>query len=228
MWSQIAIAAAGLFAASSFKYLPLAYFIRFYAIPIKYLMFRNKPSHLKAFEDKVHQSKLSLFAPVTKYTYCCPMECDFFGFHKNNGTYQTELDLNRTEALLNKLYPYLIDFHKDRGKYPYIPLATIGIYFMKEILPFQKYRVENRILTWDDKWIFVLSKFIVGERVVSLSVGKLVFKDNRRTIKPADVISYCGYSCEDVEKVRLENLKYVKSFIDPHDFLDLTFQPGAK
>lgn len=223
----MAIAAAGLFAATSFKYLPFAYFFRFYAIPIKYFIFKSKPSDLKQFKDRVRQSKLSLFAPVTKHTYCCPMECDFFGFHKNNGTYQVELDLNRTEAILDKLYPYLMDFHKEKGKYPYIPLATIGIYFMKEILPFQKYHVENRILTWDEKWIFVLSKFIVGDRTVSLSVGKLVFKDNRRTIKPAEVISSCGYDCPEVEKIRLENLKYVKSFIDPHDFLNLSFKPEA-
>ncbi|QPG77036.1 hypothetical protein FOA43_004433 [Brettanomyces nanus] len=225
MYTELALASAGIFAVTSYKYLPFVYTARFYAIPIKYLRFRRSPRHLKAFHDTVKQSKLSLFNSIARHTYCCPMECDFFGFHKNNSTYQIELDLNRTEALLSKLYPYLLDFHNRKGKYPFIPLATVGIYFMKEILPFQRYRVENRILSWDEKWIFVLSEFKVGDRVVAVSVGKLVFKDGRKTINPADIIEYCGYRCDEVENVRLNNLQYVKRFVDPQDFLNLTFKP---
>ncbi|VEU19323.1 DEKNAAC100850 [Brettanomyces naardenensis] len=223
MWTEIAIASASVIAVTSYKYLPLVYFVRFYAIPIKYLRFRKSPKNLKKFSDTVANSSMSLFGPVTRHTYCAPLECDFFGFHKNNATYQTELDLNRTEVLLAKLYPFFLRFHEKTGRYPYVPLATIGIYFLKEISPFQSYSIENRILGWDEKWIFVLSKFLVGERVVCLSVGKLVFKDGRKTIKPADVIEDCGYDREKIEKVRAQNLQYVKSFVDPQDFLDLTF-----
>lgn len=225
MWGKLLALFLGVFAITSYKYIPLVYFLRFYKVPIKYLGLRKDKKSLQQFDANVKKNKMSLFDPVTRYTYCCPMECDFFGFHKNNCTYQTELDINRSEVILAKLYPYFLDFNKKFGSYPYVPLATIGIYFMKEIKPFQKYRIENRILSWDQKWIFLLSEFKVGDRTVALSVGKLVFKDHRKTIPPSKVIEFCGYSCDEIEKVRLENLKYVKSFVDPQDFLNLTFKP---
>lgn len=215
-----------LFLISSFKYLPGVYFFRFYMVPIRYL-FLKKPADIAKLKSEAKGNPSILWDPVNRYTYCCPMECDFFGFHKNNGTYQTELDICRTEVILDKLYPFFINFKKTQnGRIPYVPLATLGIHFIKEISPFQKYYMENRILSWDNKWIFTLTLFKVGDRICSASVGKLVFKDGRKTIPPQEVIDYCGYSSDEVEKVRLENLKTVQGYIDPTVLTSLTF--GAK
>ncbi|ODV86375.1 hypothetical protein CANARDRAFT_6854 [[Candida] arabinofermentans NRRL YB-2248] len=213
---NILLTIVGLLGISSVKYLPFVYFIRFYKTAIKYLYFTSPPKISSA-------NKLDLFIEVRRSTYCCPLECDFFGLHKNNGTYQTELDFCRTETVLNRLQSFFTDFKKQTGRIPYVPLATYSISFLKEIKPFQVYHMDTRILTWDEKWLFTLSLFKVGDRIHSISVGKMVFKDGRKTIAPQEVIAACGYASDDVERVRLANFKYVTGFVDQTELLKAEF-----
>lgn len=193
-----------LYLLSSYKSLPGVYFIRFYStvfpnIVLPYLTgFKTKNS------KKLAGSKYGCFGAVTMSTYASPFECDFY-FHKSNSTYFEELDISRSE-LMTKIFQKLFFISK---RWPYIPVANVFTNFLKEIKPFEKYEVTSQILCWDEKWIYVMSRFTKKKRTVlcSLSLTKYVLKDGRKTISPKDALDICGLYNEEVASISAKNLE---------------------
>ncbi|EGA83931.1 YBR096W-like protein [Saccharomyces cerevisiae Lalvin QA23] len=107
--------------------------------------------------------------------------------------------------------------------YPYIPVANVFTNFLKEIKPFQKYSVSSRIICWDEKWIYVMSRFTIkkGTVLCSLSLTKYVLKDGRKTIKPKDALEYCGLYNEKVAKISEDNLKLLTERCGFHETVPL-------
>lgn len=93
--------------------------------------------------------------------------------------------------------------------WPYVPVANVFTNFLREIKPFEKYVVTSSILCWDQKWIYVMSKFTKsnGKVLCSLSITKYVLKDGRKTINPKEALEACGIYNDEVAKVSEENLK---------------------
>ncbi|CAI8506884.1 Protein THEM6 [Pichia kudriavzevii] len=195
------------------KYLPGVYTARWLWIILKYL---------KLIKPKAEGVE-NPFVEFTRTTRCSWLECDIFGFHKNNATYFTELDLARTETFMFALHRYFYNEYQN-GKIAFIPLATVQAHFLKELKTFQKYYIRTRIVGWGDKWIYLITIFTIPEpertvdaqyqpikvlqdipplyhhldndnpkrshteRVLCLSVAKLIFKNGRQTIQPWDII----------------------------------------
>lgn len=232
MFAKIAIALLSIVCLPSYKYLPGSYTIRFFWIVLKWL-YLEKP-------DK--SWKKSPFNELTRNSKCSLLECDLFGFHKNNVTYFTELDLCRTECTLIALINYFQNSVKNGKKFAFIPLASITNHFLKEIKPFQNYQMHTKIIGWGNKWVWLITVFTVdekikkidndinnnnldpllpesipplylynndgnenkfGKRVCCISLGKLVFKEGRKTLKPWDVVQLAGN--EDVKLNQLAN-----------------------
>lgn len=195
---------AALYLLSSYKSLPGAYFVRFYAviIPNIILPYLNglKTKNLK----KLASDKRASFATFTISTYASPFECDFY-LHKSNSTYFEELDICRS-GLMTKIFQKL--FLKSK-RWPYIPVANVFTNFLKEIKPFEKYDVSSRILCWDEKWIYVMSRFTKnnGKILCSLSLTKYVLKDGRKTIPPKEALEFCGLYNDEVAEISAKNLK---------------------
>lgn len=97
----------------------------------------------------------------------------------------------------------------------YVALAGTQCLFRKEIKPFEKFEVVSRLLTWDDKWLWVVSHFVKlgggkneksaagkkGEKgstgtserkIYATALSKYVFKNGRITVKPEDVLRESG------------------------------------
>lgn len=193
-----------IYLVSSFKSLPGAYFFRFY-----YYTFGNIISPYFFGKDtaiikKLQSNKYGCFAYAELDTYASPFECDFY-FHKSNSTYFEELDISRGD-LMTKIFQKLFINAK---KWPYVPVANVFTNFLKEIKPFQKYAVKSSILCWDNKWIYVMSKFTTnnGKNLCSLSLTKYVLRDGRKTIPPSEALEFCGLYNEEVEKISARNLE---------------------
>ncbi|KOH00418.1 uncharacterized protein DI49_1128 [Saccharomyces eubayanus] len=210
-----------LFAAyllSSYKSLPGAYFFRFYycVIPILFLpiVTGSKTKNIK----KLKENEYGCFSYTKLDTYASPFECDFY-FHKSNSTYFEELDISRG-GLMCKIFQKLMLNSKH---YPYIPVANVFTNFLKEIKPFQKYSVTSRIICWDEKWIYVMSRFTIknGTVLCSLSLTKYVLKEGRKTIKPKDAFEYCDIYNEKVAKISEENLKLLTEHCGFHETVPL-------
>lgn len=190
---------------SSYKSLPGAYFVRFYSKALYSLIivpfFEGKSTkNIK----RLQSERYGALGYTTLSTYASPFEIDFF-FHKSNSTYFVELDISRCELMIKVFQKLFLE----SKTYPYIPVANVFTNYMKEIKPFQKYNVISNILCWDEKWIYVVSRFTINNNttICSISITKYVLKDGRKTIKPVDALEFCGIYNDEVAKISAENLK---------------------
>lgn len=76
--------------------------------------------------------------------------------HMNNGRYLTIMDLGRTDVMLRSgLWRAVL-----RNKWT--PIASaIAIRFRREMQPFQKFRLETRLLCWDETLVVMEQIFVM-------------------------------------------------------------------
>ncbi|KFY89338.1 hypothetical protein V498_06465 [Pseudogymnoascus sp. VKM F-4517 (FW-2822)] len=141
----------------------------------------------------------------------------------------------------------------------------------KEIKPYQAYELWTRVLSWDDKWLYVVTHFVSSAKfrpeeyvmqpwkgkparkeqgeeknnkrqeedevdklkaVFASSVARYVFKNNRRTIPPEEVLARVGLLPSDevelagVERLRVKGLPIGKLEAG-WDAVHGSFEPGA-
>ncbi|ORY69070.1 uncharacterized protein BCR38DRAFT_508541 [Pseudomassariella vexata] len=126
--------------------------------------------------------------------------------------YSSLISVSRME-LLTRLFTYAL-----RQTRSYLVLAGVDISFRREIRPFQAYDTRSCILTWDNKWIYVLSYHIQAGAVVedgdgwiatlfgkgeqaeskkglifTVAISKFVAKAGRRTVSPGKLLELGGF-----------------------------------
>ncbi|CAI7663218.1 unnamed protein product [Penicillium pancosmium] len=150
-----------------------------------------------------------LFRAQSQLSWACPLECDI-NMHKSNSTYLVDLDTSRANLLAQQLVPACRALNGAR-----LILAAVDSTFYREILPFQAYETRSRILTWDNKWIFIvtylvqpgtevedgtagLSDFLGRQRekkrLFAVALSRYVAKKGRRTVAPEDLLKAGGYT----------------------------------
>ncbi|KAI9932025.1 hypothetical protein ASPWEDRAFT_40160 [Aspergillus wentii DTO 134E9] len=187
---------------------------------------------------------LTLFHPSI-YTTLTPIgEMDFFG-HKSNSTYLTDLDMARAVHIWNVFRVGINDFREkdkerkreqnvndvEKSRAPQGPTSGLlglamggtSCSFRKQIRPGQKYEIWTRVLSWDEKWVYLVSHFVtkaetpavfVDEKksqkkkkdaasesqeptIHAVSISKFVFKEGRKTVKPYGFVQQCGLMPDD-------------------------------
>ncbi|WPH04139.1 4HBT like protein [Acrodontium crateriforme] len=111
-----------------------------------------------------------LFAPMITSSYNTLYDCDY-NIHKSNSTYFADLDVARAHyvgclvrtglARLNRgdEEGLSTDTKKTPGKY-FVALGAVSCFFQRQIEPLQSFEVYTRILTWDRKWIYIISHIV--------------------------------------------------------------------
>ncbi|KAL4747873.1 hypothetical protein BDW72DRAFT_196301 [Aspergillus terricola var. indicus] len=165
-----------------------------------------------------------------------PIDCDY-NLHKSNSTFFADLDINRAQLLMRlfggfpKWKPATANTTSDQAEAKAkerslnVALGGVSCIFKREIKPLQKFEIWSRVLSWDEKWVYVVSYFIrpgMGQKaigtgssggkkkgdeasvnlaILASSLTRYVFKDGRMTIKPVDVLRYNGlYPAGDGEE----------------------------
>jgi acyl-CoA thioesterase FadM len=91
-------------------------------------------------------------------------------FHMNNGRYLTLLDLGRLDLLMhNGSIRHLFK----RKWYPV--LASCHVRFRRPLNLFQKFEIRTRIVTWDEKWIYLEQRMLRNGQVAMHAYLKGVF-----------------------------------------------------
>lgn len=150
---------------------------------------------------------------------CALLECDING-HKSDSTYFADLDLSRID-LIAKLFKDAISpsFFADpaasqqcgskrKSTKMRVLLGGASCVWKREILPFQRYEVVSRVLSWDDKWLYIASQFVrpgsrsttgssekekvVDELIYASCVARYVFKSGRITVAPSIALDMLG------------------------------------
>ena len=146
---------------------------------------------------------------------------------ESNSTYFSDLDITRSH-LLCTLFSTGVEQARDKNRVGIIGggnsrftimLGAVSCSFRKEIKPYQKYEMWTRVLSWDRKWIFLVTHFVLKDAVkprantlypgqkakkasrslerkedaiFASALSKMVFKKGRLTIPPAIMLEASG------------------------------------
>lgn len=189
---------------------------------------KNRPVLSACHEDR---DLPLVFLPCVTTTYTPLLEADY-NLHKSNSTYFTDLDASRSHLLSNLCSRGVAVVDREltadgkRGIMAAI-IGSVTTSFKKEIRIFQQYEVWSRILTWDQKWLYIVTHFVqkgsvkhsdltgrsfrAGGKntrdksarpvVFATSVSKYVFKKGRLTVAPEQLLRASGLLGES-EKTR--------------------------
>lgn len=136
-----------------------------------------------------------LVTPLRLRVY--PNDLDF-NEHMNNGRYLTLMDLGRLHlvACTGLLKPMI--------KLKLAPtLAAAQMRYRMQLLPFQPFDLETRVVCWDAKWIYMEQRFLyvkgpkVGA-VAAIGIVKGAFYDRRTktTMPSAELLALLGRADE--------------------------------
>jgi hypothetical protein len=99
-----------------------------------------------------------------------PGDCDYNG-HKSNSTYFLDLDVARAHLVGNIIRTGLqrlnagdeeglpAEVRAVKGKY-YVALGAVGCFFQREVPPLARFEIYTRILSWDRKWLYLVSHIV--------------------------------------------------------------------
>ncbi|KND86359.1 Uncharacterized protein TOPH_09026 [Tolypocladium ophioglossoides CBS 100239] len=213
-----------LFVILNWKNLPFAWTYRvFYAI-IYHNIVRKSPQ----------LAPRALFKPMISETRSPLLEIDY-NLHKSNSTYFTDLDVSRTHLVGFLCRPALRKLaHNPQTKVVLDPatgrpvkgsmgimLGAVSCSFKREIGAYKSYELWSRVLSWDRKWMYIVTHFVpkgsakptewldprfgrvkkrgpsdaMGgweKKIHATAISKYVFKLGRFTVHPAIVLSESG------------------------------------
>ncbi|KAL6235289.1 hypothetical protein BDW75DRAFT_210028 [Aspergillus navahoensis] len=142
-----------------------------------WLRFRSCPQPVVAPDAETR----TVFLPSITSTYAPLFECDY-NLHKSNSTYFTDLDASRSYLLSYLCFDGLVTVDRElaaegkRGMLAAI-IGSVTTSFKKEIRIFQEYEVWSRILTWDRKWLYIVTHFV--QKGSAKPAGYLAAKSTR-------------------------------------------------
>ncbi|KAI1808836.1 capsule polysaccharide biosynthesis protein [Daldinia bambusicola] len=207
----------------NWKSLPLAWTFRVFGAMITHLGFRRYHKHTPD----------QLFHPVITPSHVSLLEVDY-NIHKSNSTYFADLDVGRSQLvshlfargfheLANNDSTRLVMDPSDPSKPAKgtfgVMLGAVQCSFKKELQPYQKYEMWSRVLSWDRKWLYIVTHFVEhgavkprswdngnfgatrkekGEpqdwekKIHATAISKYVFKIGRLTVHPAILIDASG------------------------------------
>ncbi|KAK1574497.1 capsule polysaccharide biosynthesis protein [Colletotrichum navitas] len=158
----------------------------------------------------------SVFRPVVTPSRVALLELDY-NLHKSNSTYFSDLDVARTD-LLASLRAEAIrgGLYKEYKNGVMVLLAGTSCTFKKEISPGAAFDMYSRILTWDRKWLYVVTHFVEKRKgaglytyrpwkkpeegkttskspvVFATAISKCVVKAGRLTVPPEKFLQAAG------------------------------------
>ena len=119
---------------------------------------------------------------------CClfrvwPNDCDI-NLHMNNGRFLSFMDLGRIYLLaqLGLLKPVL------RNRWQPV-VAAVDINYLRPLDPFQQFRLETQLLTWDEKYFYVEQRFIAAGRLRASALVKGLLLQGRNPVPSQSVLA---------------------------------------
>ncbi|PYI35837.1 hypothetical protein BP00DRAFT_333338 [Aspergillus indologenus CBS 114.80] len=218
-WKALAL----FLALINLKNLPLVWHAR-----LAHHLYRNirrtpqDPHHPASTHPPPHATH-PIFLPLTISSRTPILETDY-NFHKSNSTYFSDLDIARTalatriftpgSRLVNReLDAELASASASSGKAEkqqpkagsklglYIALGSVFCSFKREIKPFERYEITSRVISWDEKWVYMISYFVRPQaggkggkgRLLATALSKYVVKKGRVTVPPERVLRASGF-----------------------------------
>ena len=120
---------------------------------------------------------------------CWPTDLDF-NIHVTNSRYASFMNLSRVEMMIrNGAWKRI----RSAGLYPV--LGSSSIRFRRPIRPFRKFDVTARVVSWDERWIYIEHKMILaGGDVAAICLVKTTFLGKEGRVPTDKLIAIMGYN----------------------------------
>ena len=119
---------------------------------------------------------------------CMPWDLDL-NMHMTNSRYHSFLDLCRVDFMIRSgAWARL----RKEGLGPVLGSSTIR--FRRPIKPLQKFDVTARMLTWDERWIYMEQRILAGGDVASIAVMKVTFVGKQGRVPTEKLMAIMGYT----------------------------------
>lgn len=109
---------------------------------------------------------------------CLPTDLDL-NVHLTNSRFHSFMDLARFDLLLRCGV-----YQKLRAEGVGTVLGSSSIRFRKQVKPWQRFKVTARILSWDERWIYIEHRVIAGGDLVAVAIVNTAFVDKNGRISP--------------------------------------------
>jgi acyl-CoA thioesterase FadM len=117
-----------------------------------------------------------------------PTDLDI-NMHLTNARYLSMMDLGRTEliiqtGMLRKVFA--------RRWLPVVAVANLK--FIKQINPFQRFKLITRVIGWDEKWFYIEQRFEANEKLAAVGVIKGLFRSKSGNVPTAEMLRLADYA----------------------------------
>lgn len=117
-----------------------------------------------------------------------PTDCDL-NFHMSAGRYLSFMDVGRVELIGRmRIFRKVIG----RGWRP-INAGTV-IRFRRSVLPFQRFTVRSRVLSWDEKWIYFEHVIERDGQLCAIANARGLFRGPKGNVAPHELLELAGMS----------------------------------
>jgi len=128
------------------------------------------------------------FFEEARYRFrCLPLDLDF-NLHLTNSRYASFMDIARVAMMVrNGAWGRF----RAAGLLPV--LGSAAVKYRRGIKPFESFDVTCRTIGWDEKWIYLEHKLLVGEHVAAVAIMKAAFLGPHGRVTTQDLIRIVGY-----------------------------------
>ena len=119
---------------------------------------------------------------------CWPTDLDM-NLHMTNSRYASFLDLARVSLMIRNGGWQRI---RAAGLYPVLGSASTR--FRQPIQPFQKFTVSARVVSWDERWIYMEQKLMADGNLAAYAIVKAAFLSKDGRIPTDKLMVIMGYS----------------------------------
>lgn len=116
-----------------------------------------------------------------------PNDCDL-NLHMNNGRYLTFMDLGRTHLMAQA------GMLKEMLRRRWLPvLAAAEITFIRSLNPFERFELVTRLVTWDEKYVYLEQTFERDGALCAHAFVKALFLFRGGRVTNAEIVGAIGY-----------------------------------
>ena len=150
------------------------------------------------------KSKLDLIDTSVLNFRVLPIDLDL-NMHMNNGRYLSIMDLGRTDLMLRTGLGQHILENK------WIPIVGhLHMRYLRPLKVFQPYELHTRIVTWDEKWVYLEQRFISNKKCIAIGLVQGLIRGKHGNIPTNDLLTLLGFDNQTPETP--EDIQLLKNF----------------
>lgn len=151
------------------------------------LIFRFTWTMILAWWGRLIRGPIGFFDEARYGFRCLPTDLDF-NMHMTNSRYASFMDIARVTMMVSNGA-----WGKIRGAKLLPVLGSNVIRFRRSVGPFQVFAVTSRTIGWDEKWLYLHHRLIVGSDVAAIGVAKVAFIGPNGRVPTQRLLEIVGY-----------------------------------